>query len=72
MVEKDISVFYHSQLTSIFHLLGAEEVKMEVFDGKGTWGGDDSEGSSPMDQDEEEHQAHNGFHQQRGAQCAQQ
>jgi hypothetical protein len=45
---------------------------MEVFDGKGTWGGEDSEDSSPMDQDEEEHHARNGFHQQRGAQCAQQ
>ena len=52
---------------------GAEEVKMEVFDGKGTWGGDEAEDSSPMDHDADDHHEHQngGFHRQ-SAQCAQQ
>jgi DnaJ family protein A protein 1 len=52
---------------------GAEDVKMEVFDGQGKWGGDDAADDSPMDHDGQENGHHNGFPQgARGAQCAQQ
>ena len=48
---------------------GAEEVKMQVFDGQGQWGGDDA-GDDSMDHDGHENGHHNGG--ARAAQCAQQ
>jgi DnaJ family protein A protein 2 len=52
---------------------GADEVKMAVFDGKGTWGGDDSDdASATMEDDADERYSQNGGFRQQGAQCAQQ
>jgi DnaJ-class molecular chaperone len=52
---------------------GADEVKMAVFDGKGTWGGDDSDDTSAtMEDDADERHSQNGGFRQQGAQCTQQ